>query len=483
MSQFDRNKIMNLEKMLKPSSLAVVGASIKPEKVGNVILKNLKEGEFRLYPVNPKEKEILGLRCYPNLSSLPEIPDVAILAVAATTSLPITAECARLGVPFVIIVAGGFAEIGSEGRSIQDQMLQAIQGSDTRLLGPNTMGVINPKIKLDTLFLPKERSPRPKHGSIALISQSGSVMVGLYESAEDAHVGLGACVGIGNKADLSENDFLEYFGKDQETKCISFYLESFSSGRHFADCARKISQRKPIVAAKVGNTPSAQKAALSHTGALASGTDLMIKGVFQQSGIIRVDDDQDLLDISQALSCLDHLKGNRIAIVGSGGGYGVVATDYVTSEANGFGLRLAALSEEAKRSLKKLSPYFASVNNPVDLTGDVTDKMYDEVLAVLDGEKGIDAILLILLFQPPGMTMEMVDVAEKWAKNGSKPTVICCTGGGFSRPILQRLNERGIPAYGSIKRSVHALGSLWERGRFLGGIEGETANDTKGFRP
>jgi acyl-CoA synthetase (NDP forming) len=177
------------------------------------------------------------------------------------------------------------------------------------------------------------------------------------------------------------------------------------------------------------------------------------------------------------------LKGNRIAIVGSGGGYGVVATDYVTSEANGFGLRLAALSEEAKRSLKKLSPYFASVNNPVDLTGDVTDKMYDEVLAVLDGEKGIDAILLILLFQPPGMTMEMVDVAEKWAKNGSKPTVICCTGGGFSRPILQRLNERGIPAYGSIKRSVHALGSLWERGRFLGGIEGETANDTKGFRP
>jgi acyl-CoA synthetase (NDP forming) len=483
MSQFNGNRIMDLDKLLKPSSLAVVGASVKPEKVGNVILRNLKEGEFRLYPVNLKEKEILGLRCYPNLSSLPEVPDVAILAVAANTSLSITAECAKLGIPFVIIVAGGFAEIGSEGRSIQDQMLQAIQGSKTRLLGPNTMGVISPSMKLDTLFLPKERSPRPKQGSIALISQSGSVMVGLYELAEDAHIGLGACVGIGNKADLSENDFLEYFGKDRDTKCISFYLESFSSGRHFADCARKISQRKPIVAAKVGNTLSAQKAALSHTGALASGTDLMIKGIFHQSGINRVDDDQELLDISQALSCLDHVKGNRIAIVGSGGGYGVVATDYVTSEANGFGLQLASLSEEGKRSLRKLSPYFASVDNPVDLTGDVTNKMYDEVLAVLDMEKEIDAILLILLFQPPGMSIEMVDVAEKWAKNGSKPMIICCTGGGFSRPILQRLNERGIPAYGSINRSVHALGALWERGQFLDGFKDKTAKDTKGFRP
>jgi acyl-CoA synthetase (NDP forming) len=470
---------MDLDKLLNPSSLAVVGASIKPEKVGNVILKNLKEGEFRLYPVNPEEKEILGLRCYPNLSSLPEIPDIAILAVSAITSLQITNECARLNVPFVIIVAGGFAEIGPEGRSIQDQMLEAIRDSHTRMLGPNTMGVIIPKRRLDTLFLPRERSPRPKQGSIALISQSGSVMVGLYELAEDAHVGLGACVGIGNKADLNENDFLEYFGKDPEIKCISFYLESFSSGRQFADCARRISQRIPIVVAKVGNTPSAQKAALSHTGALASGTDLMVKGIFHQNGIIRVEDDHELLDVSKALSCLDHVKGNRIAIVGSGGGYGVVATDYVTFEANGFGLRLAPLSEETKLSLRKLSPYFASVDNPVDLTGGVTNKMYDDVLAVLNKEKEIDAILLILLFQPPGMTIEMVDVAEKWAKNGTKPTVICCTGGGFSRPILQRLNERGIPAYGSIKRSVHALGCLWERGRFLDRIEKKDVKDTK----
>ncbi|MDD1743566.1 MAG: CoA-binding protein [Methanomassiliicoccales archaeon] len=462
---------MDLGKLLNPSSLAVVGASAKPEKVGNVILRNLMEGGFRLYPVNPKEKEILGLKCYPDLSSLPEIPDIAILAVSATTSLPITAESARMGIPFVIIVAGGFAEIGPEGGSIQDQMLKAIRGSSTRLLGPNTMGVLIPKARLDTLFLPKERSPRPNPGSIALISQSGSVMVGLYELAEDMHVGMGACVGIGNKADLNENEFLDHFGNDPETKCISLYLESFASGRAFAQSARRISREKPIVAAKVGNTPSAQRAASSHTGALASGTDLMIQGIFHQNGIIRVDDDQELLDISQALSCLDHLKGDRIAIVGSGGGYGVVATDYVTSESHGYGLRMAPLTEATKQSLRKLSPYFASANNPVDLTGDVTDKMYDDVLAVMDKEDNVDAILLILLFEPPGMSIGMVDVAEKWAKNGTKPTVICCTGGGFSRPVLQRLNERGIPAYGSISRSVHALGSLWERGKYLAEFE------------
>jgi acyl-CoA synthetase (NDP forming) len=297
-------------------------------------------------------------------------------------------------------------------------------------------------------------------------------MVGLYELAEDMHVGMNACVGIGNKADLNENEFLDHFGNDPETRCISLYLESFASGRAFAQSARRISREKPIVAAKVGNTPSAQRAASSHTGALASGTDLMVQGIFHQNGIIRVEDDQELLDISQALSCLDHLKGDRIAIVGSGGGYGVVATDYVTSESHGYGLRMAPLTEATKQSLRKLSPYFASANNPVDLTGDVTDKMYDDVLAVMDKEDNVDAILLILLFEPPGMSIGMVDVAEKWAKNGTKPTVICCTGGGFSRPVLQRLNERGIPAYGSISRSVHALGSLWERGRYLAEFEG-----------
>ncbi len=460
---------MDLNRLLEPSSLAVVGASAKPGKAGNVVLSNLIEGGFRLYPVNPKESKILGLKCYPNLGSLPEVPDIAVLTVSAAISLSITAEAVRLGVPFVIIVAGGFAEIGLDGRSIQDGMLKAIQGSGTRILGPNTMGLLIPERRLDTLFLPKSRSPRPKQGSIALISQSGSVMVGLYELAEDAHVGMGACVGIGNKADLNENDFLDHFGKDPKAKCISLYLESFSSGRAFVESARSISKRKPIVAAKVGKTLSAQRAASSHTGALASGTDLIVQGVFRQNGIIRVEDDQELLDISHALSCLDHLEGNRIAIVGSGGGYGVVATDYVTSEANGYGLRLAPLSEGTKLGLKKLSPYFASVNNPVDLTGDVTDKMYDEVLAVLDNEKEVDAILLILLFQPPGMSIGMVDVAEKWAKNGAKPIVICCTGGGYTRPVLQRLNERGIPAYGSISRSVHALGALWERGRYLDG--------------
>jgi acyl-CoA synthetase (NDP forming) len=474
---------MDLDRLLNPSSLAVVGASTKPGKVGNVILRNLKEGAFRLYPINPKETRILNLKCYPDLSSLPEVPDIAILAVSAATSMQITAESARLGVPFVIIVAGGFAEIGPEGVSIQDEMLKVIHGSGTRVLGPNTMGLLIPKIMLDTLFLPKERSPRPKQGSIALISQSGSVMVGLYESAEDAHIGMGACVGIGNKADLNENDFLDHFGTDPEAKCISLYLESFSEGRAFATSARRISQFKPIVAAKVGRTPFAQKAASSHTGALASGTDLMVQGVFHQTGIIRVEDDQELLDISQALSCLDHLEGDNIAIVGSGGGYGVVATDYVTSEGNGYELKMAPLSDGTKAALRRLSPYFASANNPVDLTGDVNDKMYDDVLAVMDKEKSVDAILLILLFQPPGMSIGMVDVAEKWAKNGSKPMVICCTGGGYSRPILQRLNERGIPAYGSISRSVHALGALRERGRYLEATRSLALKDTKRFSP
>ena len=224
---------------------------------------------------------------------------------------------------------------------------------------------------------------------------------------------------------------------------------------------------KPLVIAKVGTTPGGKKAAASHTGALASGTDALVSGALRQSGVIRVADEQELVDASQALAYLDHIEGDRIAVVGSAGGFGVIATDYVASENSGFGMRMASLSERTKTRIRSISPYFAAVDNPVDLTGAVTDQMYDEVLEVMQDEDGVDAILLILQFQPPNMTIGLVDIVEKWVQRSKKPFVACCVGGTYPRPILQRLNERGIPAYGTIKRAAFALSCLHERGKYL----------------
>jgi acyl-CoA synthetase (NDP forming) len=456
-----------LDRLFNPRSVAVVGASSQPEKAGNVILRQLIGGTFRIYPVNPNRHDLLGLLCYPSVSSLPERVDVAILSVTAAVTLKSVEECVKAKIPFVISVAGGFSEMGEEGRQIQRKIAEAVKGSETRILGPNTMGVLVPGRKFDTFFLPRERSPRPKDGSISIISQSGSVLVGLYEMAEDHGTGLRSCVGVGNKADLNENDFLEYFAHEYGTKCIGMYIESFADGQAFFELAKDVSKKKPIVAVKVGTTPSGAKAAASHTGAIATSSDSLVSGVFKQAGILRVADDFELLDASKALAHIGQINGDRIAIVGSAGGFGVIATDYVASKSKGFGLSLASIGEPTKAKLREKVPSFASVDNPIDLTGVVTDQMYHEVIELMQGEESVDAILLNLLFQPPGMTVGVVDVVERWARKGRKPMVVCCVGGTFPRPILRRLEEKGVPTYGTSRRAVFALRCLYERGRYL----------------
>jgi acetate---CoA ligase (ADP-forming) len=462
-----------LERLFNPKSVAVVGASSQPEKAGNVILRQLIGGSFRVYPVNPNRHDLLGLLSYPTVRDLPEKVDVAILSVTAAATLQAVEECVQAEIPFVISVAGGFSEMGGEGREAEMRIAEAVRGSKTRLLGPNTMGVMVPGRRFDTFFLPKERSPRPKDGSISIISQSGSVLVGMYEMAEDHGVGLRSCVGVGNKADLNENDFLEHLVHDQGTKCIGMYIESFAHGGAFFELAKEITKKKPIVAVKVGITPSGARAAASHTGAIATSSDALVSGIFKQAGIQRVADDFELLDAAKALAHIGQIKGDRIAIVGSAGGFGVIATDYVSSKSKGFGLRMAKISEDTRAKLREKVPPFASVDNPVDLTGVVNDQMYHEVIEIVQAEESVDAILLNLLFQPPGMTVGVVDVVERWARKGRKPMVVCCVGGSFPRPILRRLEEKGVPTYGTMRRAVFALRCLYERGQYLRRIKEE----------
>ncbi len=457
---------MQLNALLNPRTIAVIGASDAPGKVGNVITKNLVESGAKVYPVNPNETEVMGLRCLPSILDVDDEVDLAVIAVGARHVLSATDECLQKKVKFLIPVAGGFSEIGDAGRELQDEMAAKVQGTGTRILGPNTVGVMIPG-GIDTFFIPKERSPRPRPGSITLISQSGSLMLGVYEKAEVEGVGIRACVGIGNKADLDEDDFLGHFRHDAKTRCISLYLESFEDGEEFFKLATETAKMKPVVVAKVGVTASGARAALSHTGALASGSDSLVSGILRQCGAIRARDERELLDASKALANVPPMRGDRVAVVGSAGGFGVVATDYVASDIIGFGMRMAEFSEETKGGIRTISPYFASVENPIDLTGAVTDSMYDKALEVVNRDEGVDGIVLFLQFEPPGMTYGLADVIIDWAEKGSKPMVVCCVGGSFPVPFMRRLEEEDIPTYGTIKRAIFALRCLYDRGRFL----------------
>lgn len=456
-----------LDALLRPKSVAVVGASTNPSKISNVMLRNLAAGDFRIIPVNPKEKEILGFECFPSISSVPGEVDLAIIVLPAESAVRAAEECVAKGVGVVVITSSGFAENGPAGKDLQARLKSLFAGSGTRLLGPNTMGVFDPGNRLDTLLIPAEKSPRPPPGRVALVSQSGAVAIAFLEKAEAFDMGVSACVCIGNKADIEESELLEHFSDDEGTDCISMYLESFSDGRRFLEAASRASARKPVVVLKSGRSSAGARAATSHTGALAASSDTLVEGALRQAGVVRVYDEEELVDVSRALAYLDHAKGDRVCVVASAGGFGVIATDYVESLDHGFGLKMAELSEETCRRLSSVMPTFSSVRNPVDLTAEVTDEMYDKVLDALQADPGIDCIMMSLELQPPNVTKGLIEVAARRRAAGSTPIVVSAFGGDDTRAILASLEKSKVPSYPTIRRAVRAVAALVERGRYL----------------
>lgn len=456
-----------LDALFRPESVALIGASSNPAKLSHIALRNLSNGRFRLYPVNPKETSILGLRCYASVLDIPEPIDLALISLPAHATLEPMKECVKKRVGVVVITSSGFKESGAEGRRLEEQLVRTKKGTSTRILGPNTMGVFVPSIGLDTLFIPTEKSPRPREGSIAMLSQSGAVSISFLEKAEASGIGISACVGLGNKSDINENELMSYLTSDSATKCIALYLESFSSGREFVTTAREVSGVKPIVVLKSGRTEAGSRAAKSHTGALAASSDSMVDGALKQAGVIRAYDEEELVDVAKALAYAGQIPGDRICVVASAGGFGVIGADYVESREHGAGMRMAVLSKSTQDSLRQVVPGFSSVRNPVDLTAGVTDEMYESVLTILQSDPGIDGIMMSLELQPPNITKELIEVAERRSKAKGAPLVISAFGGDYTETMLREFEQRGIPAYPTIWRAIRALHALAERGRLL----------------
>ncbi len=457
----------DLRLLFKPSAVALVGASADPGKIGHIALKNLLSGDFSIHPVNPREREILGRKCYESLNDIPGEVDLAIVVLPAKSSVDVVRDAAQRGIRFVIVSSSGFSERGEGGEELQAALMAAVDGTRTRILGPNTMGLIVPSSHLDTFFIPKDRSSRPGRGPIAVVSQSGAVAVSCLEKAEAAGIGVSACVCLGNKVDIDEVDMLRYFADDAETQCIAMYLESFSDGRLFLEVAREVALSKPVVLLKAGRTRAGSMAARSHTGAIASTSDAVVDGVLRQAGVVRVYDEEELVDISRALSVIGHVKDDRICVVASAGGFGVIASDLAESSDNGAGLRMAELSEFTVSELRKVVPEFVAPRNPVDLTAEVTDEMYDRVLGILKADPGVDVILMSLELQPPNVTNGLIGIAGRRFSEGGPPIVMSVFA--KDQPAVMRdMARRGLVVYPTIRRSVRATAALVERGTYLG---------------
>jgi acyl-CoA synthetase (NDP forming) len=462
-------KSRSLARLLDPRSVAVIGATDTEGRPGRIVFEMLMSSGRILFPVNPGKKEILGLKAYARVAELPADIDVAVITVAARAAVEAAEECARHGIPYLIVLAGGFGESGEEGRALEDRLRAIPAAYDCRILGPNSLGIFLPSAKIDTIFVEHGDRSLAGGGSIAFVTQSGSVGVEALGLASNTGFGMYAFVGLGNKCDLNELDFLRHFGKDARVRCLAFYLESLDAGNDFLREASIVAREKPVVILKAGRTASAASAVSSHTGRLA-GSSLVASGAFRQFGIIAAMDDEELCDAAKALSHLPPVRGNRVAVLTPAGGYGVMCTDYIESRMRGVALSMASLTQETMDRIKAGSFPFASCRNPVDLTASADDAMFGRSIDALLVDPGVDILICIAFFAPPEISDALVTEIAARAAGSSKPILVFTQYGPFTDGYLRRFYEAGVIGFPSIRRTVRAAGILVERAEILAAL-------------
>ncbi len=397
--------IAAVRRFLRPRSVAVVGASPKRATVGGEILRNLRSYGFNgeVYPVNRRVRTIQGRRAYGSMAEVPEPVDLAVIAVPAGQVSAVARECGSAAARALLVISAGFAEVGAEGAGRQRELLEICREAGMRLIGPNCLGVLNTAadVRLNATFA--EQPPRP--GAIGFLSQSGGLGIAIIEAASRMGLGLSSFVSIGNKADISGNDLLEYWEQDSDTRVLLLYLESFGNPRRFARIARRVSRAKPIVAVKSGRSPAGARASASHTGALLSTSDVTVDALFRQAGVIRTDTMQELFDVGALLSAQPVPAGSRVAIVTNAGGPGIMCAD----ACQGAGLEVVELSQRVRERLAGFLAPEASLSNPVDMIATASPESYRRTIEALVKERACDAIIVI--FVPPLVT-RVHDVAR-----------------------------------------------------------------------
>ncbi len=465
----------NLDAIFNPKSVAVVGASTEAGKVGHDIFANILRGNFQgtLYPVNPRAKHILSVRAYPSVKDIPDQIDLAMIIVSPKIAIKAVSESIEKGVKGVVIVSAGFREVGPEGREIEDKIVEMCREAGVRLVGPNCLGVINPvaTTRLNASF--SGRMPKP--GNISFISQSGALCTAVLDFAQDRDFGFSKFISIGNKADVDELDLLRYFHQDMETEVIMIYLEELRRGPEFIEAVKEITSGErptPVLVIKSGRTSAGAKAAASHTGSLA-GSEAVYDAIFEQSGIIQVETINELFDFASTfayknLSSLGKFRrkipdGNRVAIVTNAGGPGIVATDMTISS----GLELATFKEDTVEALASHLPAAANLHNPVDVIGDAAADRYENALAAVIRDEGVDGALVILTPQSMTNALGTAEAIVKLARRTHKPILCCFMGVVDVSKGVKYLQENGVPVFRFPESAARAFGTLYRYARWM----------------
>ncbi|NOX71865.1 MAG: CoA-binding protein [Candidatus Micrarchaeota archaeon] len=448
----------NLKRFFSPRSVAVIGASSHPKKIGHVIFRNFVKEHFKgkVYPVNPNTESILGHKCYRSILDIKHAVDLAVVAVKANITPRILEECAKKGTKNIIIISGGFKEVGNV--ELEKKTEAVIEKYGLNVIGPNCVGIFNPYTGTDTLFLPTYRLGRPERGEISFVSQSGALGMMLLDWMKLKGYKLSKFISYGNAIDVDEADLIEYLWKDDETKIICVYMEGAKDGRKFFNIAKKVAKDKPIIVLKAGQTEAGKVAASSHTGALA-GSYKIYSSVFRQTGILEAEGLENLFDYARILAYQsDPLpKGRRVQIITNGGGYGVLTADQLVKN----GLKLAKPSAATIKRIKEGCPPHVIVKNPIDLTGDADSERYRLAIDAAVNDDGIDMIVVILLPQTPILSDDVVDVIAEAASKKRKPLIVLSAGGGFAEVLKKSIEECGIPTYSYPDKAASALSVLY----------------------
>jgi acetyl coenzyme A synthetase (ADP forming)-like protein len=458
-----------LEPLFRPRSIAVVGASRRRDSIGGAILRNLLEQEFQgpVYPVHREASYVQSVPAYPTVDAIPGPVDLAVIVVPAAHVLETVEACGQKGVRALVVISAGFKEVGPEGRARETALRETVRRYGMRLVGPNCLGILNtdPGVRMNATFAPVQPPP----GRVAFSSQSGALGLAILDYARELNLGISQFVSVGNKADVSGNDLIEFWAQDEGTDVILLYLESFGNPLKFIQLARKVSRSKPIVAVKSGRTVSGARAATSHTGALA-GSDAAVDALFHQSGVIRTDTIEELFDTALLLAYQPVAGGKRVAILTNAGGPGIMAADACESA----GLALPPLSAKTTKALRAFLPAEASVRNPVDMIASARAESYQKALALLVADENVDAVIVI--FVPPLVT-GAPDVARAilaGGKGSKKPILSCFMGSHGIPESLKSLNEGHIPSYAFPEAAARTLARVAQYGRWRSAEPGST---------
>jgi len=457
---------LGIEALFNPSSIAVVGASDDFSRIGGLPIRFLRQHGYRgkIYPVNPKYREIAGLPCFPSLSEIPEPVELALIGIPRQFVLDAFKQCARKKIPFVVLFSAGYAEMGAAGKREQEELKRFVRQAGIRVVGPNCIGIINTHDHVATSFTSGLEIESLIPGAIGLITQSGGIGNGIFTRSNDRSIGLSYFVSSGNELDLEISDFLEHFAKDDRTRSIALLLEDLKDPKKFAHAAEQAWQAsKPIVALKVGRSEKGREAASSHTGAM-SGPDSLYDGLFKQKRICRVGDIDDLLEVANLFARCKLPAGDRVAILSSSGGSGALLADL----ASDFKLRLPPPSPCTYDQLQDLIPAVASIANPMDIT---TQFMTDpdaiaRYLEVFAADENFDVLTLTFSVSTSDRTLRVAErIATLWPSL-PKPLIICWPVGNMARPAFQCLEEAGVPLFFHPARCLSAIGHFVRYGLY-----------------